>query len=702
MPRRLAGLLLVALALVSVHLPAAAAAGGEWGAGGYSYVAGSVCSAGARTSPLVSWDVGVGGPTFLTEPVTSDGVEDSGAPPFPSVGPQQTATVAPGVDGFASAADIATYATLLSGAGTSGSDAQVAGIARQVMLHGGASGAPTCGGGIGSLLSRAAASAGPYTISLSPMTRPAVMGTADTIVATVRGGQGRPVPGLRVDFASSDASLAGAAAVTDGAGRAGVRFTVPPGSALSGVTITATLSATVGLEQVSVLAAPSATNPSGTGVTAIYPAPPVTVQASAEVPIDATAHPVMSTRGSVSALAIGAGFAPVAAVSGLRGHGANVIFTVYGPVSLDSAGTCASAAFTHSTRVAATTDSILVDTDRTVTATVFTPTTIGCYSVQASLVTTDAAPAVDVTSSIAARGAIVTVIAATARLSVAHPVVAAGELSATFTPARTGGHGGPVTAALIGPLAPGDAGTCSDLDWTHAKRTPPISAPAISGDHPVALTSARLSATGCYEWTAAVSLQLPGGSVRVPAAASTVLLVAPTVTLHSDQSWSVSPHAIGTQVTVGGIYGQPAHVAIQMRYVPSPLLGCRSADWTRSVVLATGPSTAVPGDATDAAIQSGATPKLGCYEPVPKLTLDANPAVTAIGALDVVDNALVAGIDIDAPLPYPHERRSATSAVGLWVTVGVLGFVELVAVGAAVVVARRGAAGDEPTLTLLS
>src|SRR5215475_278039 len=83
-------------------------AGGVWGAGGYPYVDGLVCNESGLTSPLASWDFGTGGPAFLTTPVRSNGQQDNAVPPFASLGRQTTASVTPGRDGFASAADIAT------------------------------------------------------------------------------------------------------------------------------------------------------------------------------------------------------------------------------------------------------------------------------------------------------------------------------------------------------------------------------------------------------------------------------------------------------------------------------------------------------------------------------------------------------------------------------------------------------------------
>ncbi|MBN9620665.1 MAG: DUF1275 domain-containing protein, partial [Actinobacteria bacterium] len=106
-----------------------AAASGLWGAGDYPYVAGQVCTTGPLSAPLTSWDVGGAGPGYLVAPLSSNGVQDSGAPPLSSAGVQQQTSVTPGTDGFTSDADIGAYAALLAGVGTTGSDQQVAEVA---------------------------------------------------------------------------------------------------------------------------------------------------------------------------------------------------------------------------------------------------------------------------------------------------------------------------------------------------------------------------------------------------------------------------------------------------------------------------------------------------------------------------------------------------------------------------------------------
>lgn len=692
--RRLLAGLLVVTSLVAVASPAGAA-GGFWGAGNYPYRGGLVCSTGTVTSPLTSWDVGASGPGFLVAPLTSDGQQDSAAPPLATAGAQQRLDVTPGTDGFTSAADIGAYAALLSGAGATGNDQQVAAVARLVMEHAGAAATPTCGTGGDTLLKQAAASAGPYQLTLSPPATPAVMGAPATVVATVLGGQGQPVSGMTVNFATVGGTLGTAAAITDANGHAGTTLTVPTGSGAATAGVTATIQATVGLQQITITATPSATNPSGTSVAAIVPAAPTQVTATAAVPIDQTARPVLTAGGTVAAVAIGGTLHPTASVSGMRGHSGTLAFTIYGPVAARSPGGCHGAGFSSSSPVAATTNSVPVVGDRTVTASTWAPSQAGCYAVQASLQTTDATPATQASSSLTAPAAVVTVLAATAQLTVPHALVGRGPQPATLTAAKTDGAAGTVQARLLGPLAAGVDGSCTGRDWSSAP-TAATTTVTSHGDGAVALTSAAVDRPGCYAWSATLQLTIGDGQVPVPAAPAQLLLVTPSVSLTTDQLWSISPSPVGTHVTVTGAYGLPAHVAVRMSYAPSPLVGCRAADWTHAARLSSGPAVPVRGSAA-VAVPSGAMPKLGCYQPVPYLTMDANPTVTASGAGDLTDNAIVAGVDINAVSMIGGKAGTSDAGIGLWVVAGILVGIELAAIVGTAVVARR----DEPQETVL-
>jgi hypothetical protein len=251
------------------------------------------------------------------------------------------------------------------------------------------------------------------------------------------------------------------------------------------------------------------------------------------------------------------------------------------------------------------------------------------------------------------------------------------------------GAGGLVTGRLLGPLTPPATGDCTALNWAHAKVAANPAGRPTNGDAPVTLTSAALSAPGCYAWSATLTLRVGALTVLVPAPTTPVLLLTPTVSLTSDQTWSVSPQPFGTHVTISGIYEQPAHVAVQMRYVPSPQTGCRSADFASARLLDTGAAVAVRGDSSGVEVRSGATPKDGCYQPVPYLTVDANPAVRAVGPDDVVDNAVIAGVPIASDTAATPPHLGSSSSTRVWVTLGIIGLLEVGVVVGAMVLARR-------------
>lgn len=689
------GIQLICLVLLGwALLPArvADAAGGSWGAGHYPYRAGLVCTSGTRSAPLASWDLGAGAPGFLLSVISSSGQLDSAAPPLPSVGQQLSTPVTPGMAGFSSDADIAAFAALLSGPGAGTDDAMVAAVAREVLLHAGATDAPSCASAGTDLLTEARERAGPYTVRLHAAQSPAVMNAPDTLLATVRGGSGQPVPGMRVTLTASGAQLASKTATTDADGTARVRFTVPTGSALARVAITAQVSAPTGLEQVSVLGRPTPTNPRGSSVPAIRVAAPVTVSAVANVAVDQSAHPAVTVDSDVAA--VHGAVHPRATVRGLRGHRATVTVTVRGPVQPDHSGSCG--AVPDSAPLAATTGPATVTGDQTVQVGSWSPAAAGCYGMQANVDTLDATPVAHATG----RG-VLTVITTSARIAVPHPIVGAGRLTATLTPAHTNGHGGQIDGRLLGPLRPDVQGSCAGLDWSQAPTAAQITSGRLHGDQPVVLRSAAVHDPGCYAWAARLDLALGDDQVPVPAPGVTVLLVRPTIALTTDQTWSISPRPIATHVTVTGIYRQAAHVSVQMRHVPTPLLGCGAASWAHAVVVSTGPSVAVRG-VGEFAVPSGPTPQNGCYQPVPVLHLDANPAVGASGAAVVADNAVVAGIDLADPTAAPQPRPSAGSALRWWVTGGITGAIEIAVVLAAAIFARRDRGGGrEAGLDLL-
>lgn len=690
------------LSLILLTAAPAAAAPGVWGAGQYPYLDGVVCAqAGGRSAPLASWDFGTETPAFLTQVVTSTGIQDSAVLPFPSSGAQETSPVTPGQDGFTSAADIATYANLILKYGAT-STAQVADVAAALQVKG-AGVAADCAKDPAPLITAAAAGAGPYSVTLATPA-PTVLGKANTLVATVRGGTGKPVPGLTVSFASPDTPVSAASVVTAADGTAKTQFTVPAGLSTSKFSFSASVSAVIGLDQVTVTASPTFSNPTGTSATAVYLAPPVTTTATTTVSVDLTAAPVLLPTTSVQGIALGAPFTPGSTVTGMRGHSGQATLTIYGPEPLNSAADCTSAAFGPATPIAAATNAIPVSGDQRIAGTAWTPDRAGCYYVAATVATTDASPNVTVNSGFGIAAARVTVLPAILALTIAHPIAGAGVLSATAVPDHVGAAQGVIAATLLGPLTPAADGSCAALNWAKAPHTAATSTP-MNGAKAVAITSAPVTKGGCYRWTPQLQLTVPGaGTVAVPvtSAATTVLILTPTVTVTVDQIWAATPDPVGVQVTTLGTYAQAAHVVIGMRFVPTPPQGCHYADFRNAVTLAPGPAVAVGATANVVVAKTGPTMQPGCYSPVPTLTMDDFPTITAVGEVGIQSNTIGAGVPLTAA--GPQLGGVPTSGIGsrALITLIVTLLIEAGLIGALGywVYARRSTAGAQPSASL--
>lgn len=683
---RAAALTLVTLTSLVLLARPADARSGTWGAAGSTYLDGLVCSTGTQTSPLASWDFGTGSPAFLTAPVVSDGVTDSAALPFAAAGPQDVTPVQPGDLGFATAADIAAYAELLTRFGSGGAG-QVAGVARAVMLRAAAD-APDCAGtdDATALLDRAAAAAGPYSIAVTTSPALVVPGQTATVTATVHGGTGAPAAGVPVRFAAPGVTLGAVSAVTDAAGRARVPFTAPSGAGTGGpFDVAVSVRAPLGLVHITTSTAPTATDPGGATAEAIAPAAPETVTAHASVAIDPSADPTVTAGFDAGAVAVGRPVIPHAVVHGLRGHTATVDLAVLGPVPLDAQGQCGSARFDASSAAAYTTDPISTVGDRTVNGTPWTPAQPGCYAARATVTTVDATPQAGATSK--ATDAVLTVISASVTLASPHPVVGVGSMSVVATATHVGGATYPLRARLVGPVPPGTAGSCAAVDWSGAARSARVDVSAAGG-HPTTVRSAPVTRPGCYRWATTLAVGLAGSTVPVDSVSSPVLLVRPSVAVTSDRTWTIAPGAVATHVSVNGTYGLPAHVSVRLRYAPRPDTGCRDAVWTDTAPTRPGAAYAVTTVSRPVAVASAPTPRTGCYLPVVTLVLDANPAVTVTNTPSAADNAVLAGLGEQQQAALVTYRLKATSSSPLLITGIVVGIVQLLVIVSIVVVAR--------------
>lgn len=649
--------------LTAVPAVPARAAGGTWGARGYQYVGGVVCHAGAVSSPLASWDFGDGGLDFLADAVRSNGLTDSAALPTQSTPGRFASPVIPGQYGFGSDADIATYAELLARWGRS----RPAEVARGVLDRTDPGRVPNCvdAGAAESLVASAAERAGPYTLSLSNATSPAVLGARNAITVHVTGSSGAPAAGVHVEL-DADADVFGSDAtttVTTGAdGTATAPFVAPRGLAAESIGFQAIASVPIGLEAVTVV--------SGGGqryATALYADSAQTFTGQRSVPIDATADPHIRLSSSSTA---GVEQAPIdlgVVVSGMRGHSGQAQVQVSGPAPLDAKTLCGSGA-AASDAVAYTSPLIEVVGDQTVDAGTWTPAHAGCYRVQAKLATSDAVPEARADS-----GAVtVTVLDSTATFTTQHTVISPGAVSGSLAIAHSHGLGGTATLLVRGPATP-HSGDCSSVDWSkQPART--VAGKPVRGDHKYAVRTSAITAPGCYLVAGTVGLPVPGGIARVPIRlASTdglLYLLHPSLTLTADRIWSESPNPVATHVVVTGTYGQAGTLRVEMLHAPPGSRGCRDVSFAGADADGAGPNVPVKGDGSYA-VTSGPTPHNGCYSLVPSVTMTANPAVRAVGRAGAAGSVITAGLPVSdvglGPHPDPKSLESP-SGLALWPT----------------------------------
>jgi len=662
---------LVALPLLAPSVGSAATPG-TWGVQQATYVDGQVCTNGNKTSPLAAWnfgDSGAGGREFLLTSVTSDGFTDSALLPQAGSPGRLTTPVSPGQYGMGSAADISTFAALISVFGP-GPDPDAAQVAKAILDRASGGDTPNCvsSAAAQTLVSRAARMAGPYTVTASAATSPVAAGGSDSLTVAVKNTAGQTVPNAAVALSSPTGIFGGSGTSTvhtDSAGVAHVAFTVPQDKTLSAVTITATASVSVGLEAV--------TADGGFGqnyASAVFADPPSTYTANVSVGVSQGAAPVLSSRLSSTAITKSAGLALSEQLSGMFGHSGQVSFTILGPLKFDAEKLCAGynpKSFDGKAPTAAKSNLNVVG-DSLLTGGNWQPSSVGCYLLQSVVVTSDATPQAT------ARGPqkIITVLDTAAAATPKHVVLGPGG-AVTETVAVTNAYQRPgtVSSRLLGPLAPG-SGDCRTVDWAKAKAIA-VAATSTKGDGTYTVSTAGLSKVGCYQLQSALQLDVYSGSTaRVPltstAAGGVFYVLSPTVSASADQTSVVSPAKVHTTVTVLDTFGQPGHVSVQMLVVASNEFGCRNASFAQASVAGSGAPVATTGDGTVTAT-SGPTSKLGCYALVPKLVMDDNPGVTVTGTPST-DNVVLAGVGIAPPAPRA-KPSTGHSLLGTYLTLTV-------------------------------
>lgn len=667
-----AAVAVVVILLASGSNPADAAPG-TWGANGSTYLNGTVCTDGTSSSPLASWAFGDTPPEYLLTAVSSDGVTDSDNLPMLGTPGRLVAPLTPGHFGFATAQAISDYAALLS---TDTTAADAAAVARAVLAKSDPAQAPNCvtTKTAAPLITKTDSLAGPYVITLTSSANPDLITTAEKLSVLVTNTAGTPVPGVTVAITSSAPVFAGSAvsiaAVTDATGTAIVPFTAPDDPTLAKISFAATASVSVGLESVTV--PPPVGSPAGTPsgyANAVFAAPPTVYTGKLTLPIVLTAKPVLTATVPASAVEAGTAVKYGATLTGMFGHSGQAAFTVAGPVALDPTALCAkltTASFTKTTPVASNA-MIDVHADAPIAAGTWTPTAPGCYQITASVVTSDATPK----ATAKAAPITVTVLDTTATVTPTHTVYGPGLTTASVVLTHSYGVAGTITDTVQGPMTPGD-GNCTTLNWS---KSPLLSASETQatdthGDGTYPVNVATLIQPGCYKVTTTLTLPVgPTATITIPvaqAAGSDITYVlAPTVSTQEDVTSVVSPATAGTHVTVLNTYDQPGHLSTQMYRVPADEFGCRTVDFTNmsgASPIATGKPVAFTSDGT-IAVQSGITPKLGCYALVTKLVMDNNTSVTAVD-VPSQDDIILAGLsDIPAKLAIAPAGASSNDTM---------------------------------------
>ncbi len=674
-----------------------AAAAESWGAGNWTYTAGTVCTeASGTTAPLAAWDVGASGPGFLTAPITS---ANSAVPPLASVGSQTRAAASAGSAGFTNASDIAAAADLIRQWGSSATPARVSEVAQLIMAAAGDSTTAGCTGQNGTTAAEAASMwadaqryAGPYHLTLAPGP------TSMSVRAVVTSASGVPVPGLPVTFTAPGSTLAVGLATTgaDGAAVTSVTGPVVPAQ------IVATTTASVGLDVVTVAGA----------VPAVSLAAPTTISAASPVALNPLVDPAITTSTSLLVAKPGATIAAQAAITRLGGHQATVTLTVVGPLPFDSAGSCASlttatwtsalAADPAGTLVVARTSQEIVGDTPSVVAN-FSPTGAGCYAVGATLVTEDASPNVTRAAAYADPASTVAVLdAAVAITSDTGDVIGSGALQLAV--AVTGAQQFPttVTGSVTGPVTP-DGGSCTGVSWKGALLAARITQ-AAAVDGTTTLAAGSLDSYGCYAISITASIAVgDSASQQLDVSTSTnLLLLTPTIESWNETTWVPMNAQAHANVQVYGSLTQVADLTPELRWLPPQRLGCAGADYSHAPVVATGDAVETNGDGTYEIVAPPAE-KAGCYSLVPILTLHANNAVRVAGVDGFPESIFASGADTSAARSIGTPESVGDDTPRIWISLTVVAVIVLLAAARAGAMAwrderdwRRGGARHAP------
>jgi hypothetical protein len=739
---------MVLVSMVLVSSPANAASG-TWGSAKSPYSNGVICSPGpATTVPLASWNLGgaAGSVAFLLAGLSSTGGLDSGKVPFATLG-QQTASPLVATGGGLTAAQIAATASLIRLSGSDPNPARVAEVAELVAAQNGrATGEQCLAGGQGgtspadaaALWARAQALAGPYQVAIRSANPLFTLGTRESLTASVTSAAGQPVPGVDLTLSTSGAVLTSAqgglrgaqggnsiTVTTGAAGTAAATITVPDSDTASTISVATTIAVPIGLTQITVPGAVAAVTLSAATRSSV----------STEFAVDTTPDPVLSTGFTATGLAIGGSVRPTVTVSGMHGHSATVTLTVYGPAQCAA---LADSTLTNSTltddmptndswaaAVAADPTGALVANRATLAiagdgsprSAGWKPTKPGCYAAVAALATADISPPITRRSAFSVGRHGLIVIATSASMKVDHGgLFGPGPITASVTVANPSGTLGPITGALLGPLLP-VANSCSGLDWSSARRVSRVTATHVAADGHLAVTATGATTTGCYNVALAGSTSFPNlGTVPIPVTAApadgtadatvpavgpstTALVITPAVASTEASTWAITPGPVKESVDVHGSVGQHAKLTFDMMWAPANPLGCSAVDWRTATRAATSTATPVAADGTYE-VESGSTPKVGCYSAIAVITTDANPQIVGKSAIGASRSLFLAAPPAASPQLPTRLISQQSPLISTRVGIAFSGYLTLLLFALAITVGialrRPAAAGHMP------
>jgi hypothetical protein len=327
----------------------------------------------------------------------------------------------------------------------------------------------------------------------------------------------------------------------------------------------------------------------------------------------------------------------------------------------------------------------------------------GCYALRATVTAQGSqGPVVRTSAPVTARA-----VDTTLAVTYSHPTVfgtrtsvtARQAISGAVTVAKQAGLTTSLSVRLTGPITPASGNCGAGVSQWRGAPTSSIPAAATNGvgdggglvaGASTPFTAEPPAAIGCYRQRIVLTLRdgSGGGTLDVPASTDAPLFVlAPAARAQLTQTWTVAPQPVAAQVAVDGLFGQPAHVRMQVYAATPSGQGCARARYSAPPVSA---GASVPmqsqGWVSTATASSGPLVVARCYSLVPEVSLDANPGVRTSPAPGAAGSTLVAGVQpitASAAAVPPTDRATlvvfaavgGSSAFGLLIVSALVGLV---------------------------